>query len=84
MYLRRLLGRFLAVLILIQTFSHTSISHHKEVASAAGEVFLSSPYYGNEFITSWFDHRLPTYTDDGNLLKYTGEELPDPWPGENQ
>jgi murein DD-endopeptidase MepM/ murein hydrolase activator NlpD len=86
MLVRRILGRFLVVVALIQALHYNMNSHQKSIAFASGEVFLSSPYYGNEVVTAWFDHRLPGHGGDygdGFLLKYTGEERLSPWPGED-
>lgn len=47
----------------------------------ANAISISTPYYGNEAITSYFDHRYPTYdywpnTTYANVVRYDGLDTP--------
>jgi hypothetical protein len=41
---------------------------------AQGGVRLRQPFNGTRRLTAYVDHRSPNYTQDGNVVVYTGEE----------
>ncbi len=39
--------------------------------------FLIPPFYGDLFLRSWFDHGLPNYSKDGQIIRFDGRKLAD-------
>jgi murein DD-endopeptidase MepM/ murein hydrolase activator NlpD len=84
--MRRILTRLLfGILLLFPSLNVIPLHLHSEHQTRSTTLldyprFLITPYYGSQFINSFFDHRLPNGTHDGNLLLYTGEERTNPDP----
>lgn len=53
---------YLAVTFVLITASAGALLSPASTARAQQPPFLITPYYGNEAITSRFDHEYPTYT----------------------
>lgn len=80
---RRLWGMMGLVSIILSIFviGNRQLGQPATASSEPVTPFLRSPYYGSPEVTSWMDHRYPTYNRDPNdtnpaMVRYDGETWP--------
>lgn len=61
--------RWLLLLVMIVILSGVAPVN---IVQAQQTPFLTSPYYGNEAISAYFDHDLPNYNENNNFRLYDG------------